>query len=177
MYIGLEMKGWVNRGFLQIWPKNVRIKNLFWIAGSTAWWCSPSLDIACTEHEDCIQKAQERFNRWRQEPDNVNIVPPNLRSVVYCTAVSYGGEDVWNFLWERYKAAQVASEKDKFMYALACAREPWLLTRYLNWSLTSDSGIRRQDGSYVFRSVGAKLYGRDLTFNYVRDKWDAIFKR
>ncbi|GFU02027.1 aminopeptidase N [Trichonephila clavipes] len=48
---------------------------------------------------------------------------------------------------------------------------------YLNWSLTSDSGIRRQDGSYVFRSVGAKLYGRDLTFNYVRDKWDAIFKR
>ncbi|GFT12414.1 aminopeptidase N [Nephila pilipes] len=128
-------------------------------------------------HEDCIQKAQERFNRWRQDPDNVNIVPPNLRSVVYCTAVSHGGEDVWNFLWARYKAAKIASEKDKFMYSLACAREPWLLTRYLNWSLTSESGIRRQDGSYVFRSVGAKLYGRDLTFNYIRDKWDVIFKR
>ncbi|GBO04037.1 Histone-lysine N-methyltransferase SETMAR, partial [Araneus ventricosus] len=49
--------------------------------------------------------------------------------------------------------------------------------QYLNWSLTSDSGIRRQDGSYVFRSVGAKLYGRDLTFNYIRDKWDVIFQR
>ncbi|GIY36508.1 aminopeptidase N [Caerostris extrusa] len=80
-------------------------------------------------------------------------------------------------MWQRYKVEQVASEKDKFMYALACAQEPWLLTRYLNWSLSSESGIRRQDGSYVFRSVGAKLYGRDLTFNYIRDKWNVIFDR
>ncbi|XP_054718668.1 aminopeptidase Ey-like [Uloborus diversus] len=139
--------------------------------GSTLGW------MCLYGYEDCVQKAQEKFNAWKQNPENVEIISPNLRSLVFCTAVKHGGEEAWEFLWERYKAAQIASEKDKFMYALACAKEPWLLTRYLNWSLSSDSGIRRQDGSYVFRSVGAKLYGRDLTFNYIRDKWNVIFER
>ncbi|KFM56852.1 Aminopeptidase N, partial [Stegodyphus mimosarum] len=128
-------------------------------------------------YKNCVEKAQEKFQLWKEDPTNVEIIPPNLRSVVYCTAVRHGGEEAWNFVWERYKVAQIASEKDKFMYSLACAQEPWLLTRYLNWSLSSDSGIRRQDGSYVFRSIGSKLYGRDLTFNYIRDKWDVVFER
>ncbi|XP_042901838.1 aminopeptidase N [Parasteatoda tepidariorum] len=129
------------------------------------------------DYPDCIKTAQQKFEEWRRDPTNTNVIPPNLRSVVYCSAVKNGGEDVWNFIWEQYKKAQIASEKDKFMYSLACAKEPWLLTRYLNWSLSSDSGIRRQDGSYVFRSVGSKLYGRDITFNYIRDKWNIVFER
>ncbi|CAL1295996.1 unnamed protein product [Larinioides sclopetarius] len=158
-----EQLGWEESSDENILTQYKRVSTLAWLCGYG--------------YKDCVQKAQEKFDQWRQQPENVNIVPPNLRSVVYCTAVRNGGQEVWDFLWGRYKTAQVASEKDKFMYALACAREPWLLTRYLNWSLTSDSGIRRQDGSYVFRSVGAKLYGRDLTFNYIRDKWNVIFQR
>lgn len=128
-------------------------------------------------HKHCVKTAQEKFDQWRADTNNLEIIPPNLRGLVMCTAVKYGGEDVWNFLWEKYKAAHIASEKDKFMFSLACTTEPWLLTRYLNWSLTPDSGIRRQDGGYVFRTIGTKLYGRDLTFNYIRDKWTVIFER
>lgn len=151
-------------------PAGESILKQFMRSSTLAWMCSYG-------YKDCVTKAQEKFDQWKKDTSNTAIIPPNHRNVVFCTAVKHGGEEAWNFLWEKYKKAHIASEKDKFMYALACAKEPWLLTRYLNWSLASDSGIRRQDGSYVFRSVGSKLYGRDLTFNYIRDKWNIIFTR
>ncbi|KAG8193547.1 hypothetical protein JTE90_003756 [Oedothorax gibbosus] len=158
-----EALGWNESPDENILQQYKRVSTLGWLCGY--------------DYPDCVTKAQEKFDQWRKTPDDTSIISPNLRGVVYCTAVRHGGRAVWDFLWSRYAKEQIASEKDKFMYALACAREPWLLTRYLNWSLSSDSGIRRQDGSYVFRSVGGKLYGRDLTFNYIRDKWGAIFER
>lgn len=128
------------------------------------------------EYKDCIDTAKAMFQRWRENPTDLTIISPNLRGIVYCAAVRHGSQDVWDFLWQQYQSTLVASERDKFMHSLACAKEPWLLTRYLDWSMNSSSGIRRQDGSYVFRSVGSKLYGRDIAFNYLRDKWNQVFE-
>lgn len=155
--------GWEETANENILRQYTRINALNWMCGYG--------------HKDCLKTAQEKFDQWRKDPENDKIIPPNLRSVVYCNAVKHGGEEVWDFIWQRYKTAQIASQKNKFMFSLACAKEPWLLSRYLNWSLSSNSGIRRQDGSAVFRAIGSKLFGRDLTFNYLRDKWNVIFDR
>lgn len=58
-----------------------------------------------------------------------NRVPPNLRSAIYCSMVATGGEDAWDFLWEKFKEAHVVSEADKLRTALSCSPQPWILNR------------------------------------------------
>ena len=56
----------------------------------------------------------------------------NLRKETYCSAISEGNEQEWNFLWERFRSSYgyVASEKSIILNALACTKEVWLLNRY-----------------------------------------------
>ena len=57
-------------------------------------------------------------------------MPRELKSVIYCQAIKYGGVDEWDFLWERYQRSNVESEKTKYLSALGCSSETWLLNRY-----------------------------------------------
>ena len=41
-------------------------------------------------------------------------------------------------------------------------------------SIDSDSGIRKQDGSTVIRSVATNSIGRDLVWNWLRNDWTRI---
>ena len=54
----------------------------------------------------------------------------NLKEETYCSAISEGNEQEWNFLWERFRGSDVASEKSIILNALACTKEVWLLNRY-----------------------------------------------
>lgn len=58
-------------------------------------------------------------------------VPPNLRSSIYCSIVAVGGEEAWDFMWERFRAAPVVSEGDKLRTALSCSPIPWILNRWV----------------------------------------------
>lgn len=46
--------------------------------------------------------------------------------------------------------------------------------RFLNWSLTEGSGIRKADGRSVISRVAINNVGRDLAFDFIRDKWDRV---
>merc|ERR1712179_204635 len=101
-------------------------------------------------NEDCVDKVRAQFRVWmeRLNPDTAaaNPVDVNMKQIVYCNAIRYGGEREWDFGWERYQKSNVGSEKSVFLGALACTKEVWLLNRYLNMSLTEESGVRKQDG-------------------------------
>jgi len=56
-------------------------------------------------------------------------ISPNLKAIIYCTAISYGSEEEWDFAWKMYKTTTVASEKDLLLDALGCSRETWILAR------------------------------------------------
>lgn len=56
-------------------------------------------------------------------------IHPNLRKVIYCSAIANGDEDDWEFAWKEYQKATVPAEKDKLRYALSCTKEIWLLNR------------------------------------------------
>ncbi|XP_054161981.1 aminopeptidase N-like [Oppia nitens] len=127
----------------------------------------------------CTQQSMQLFNQWREYVENKqfkNPIHPNLRSIVYCTAIENGSEEDWNFLWNQFLNVSVASEKDKLLRSLACSREPWLLSRFMWRAFNGSSGIRKQDASYVFRSVATSNYGRDIAYNYLRDQWHHIVK-
>lgn len=56
-------------------------------------------------------------------------IHPNLRSVVYCSAIAKGGEEEWEFGWSQFKSSTLASEASKLMSALACTTKTLLLDR------------------------------------------------
>ena len=41
-------------------------------------------------------------------------------------------------------------------------------------AFTADSGVRRQDATYVFSSVARNDLGRCLAWDYLRDQWKRI---
>jgi len=128
--------------------------------------------------EDCQQKAQEKFASWMGmvEPDaeRQNPVDVNLKYETYCNAISDGGEKEWDFAWERYTKSHVASEKSTLLSSLGCTKQVWLLNRFLNMSLTPESGVRKQDGSGVISSVARNTVGRYLAFDFIQDQWKAV---
>lgn len=98
-----------------------------------------------------------------------------MRNVVYCTAIRHGGEKQWNFLWEQYKKSNVASEKSTMLDALGCTRELWLLNRLLEWSITPNSGIRKQDSASVFSAVATNNVGYYIAKHFLFTRIKDIF--
>jgi aminopeptidase N len=63
-------------------------------------------------------------------------VDVNLKYQTYCNAIADGGQEEWDFAWERYQNSNVASEKATILRALACTKEVWLLNRLvLGWNI------------------------------------------
>lgn len=126
---------------------------------------------------DCEEKSRELFTEWMNvvNPDKVNPVPLDLRSVVYCTAVRLGGEREWNFLWKRYGISNVGTEKVMILSSLGCSREIWLLQRYLDWSLEESSGVRKQDSGIVFSSIATGDIGFHLAKAFLEERIEDIF--
>lgn len=102
---------------------------------------------------------------------NIVRISPNLKMVVYCTAIRFGGQIEWDFAWQRYLETNVGSEKDLLLHSLGCTRENWLLSRYLDWMVTENSGIRKQDAGRVLNSIASNSIGQPLAFNFLRNKW------
>ncbi|XP_070497871.1 aminopeptidase N-like [Chironomus tepperi] len=125
---------------------------------------------------DCIKRSVEYFNTWmvETEPDHINPIPLNLRPCIYCTAVRNGNEKQWKFLWQRYVNSNVGAEKSMIISALSCAKEQWILSRYLEWSLNSTL-VRKQDASIVFSGVARDEIGFHLARNFFFDRIDDIY--
>ncbi|XP_063912519.1 aminopeptidase N-like isoform X2 [Zophobas morio] len=125
---------------------------------------------------NCISDAQDLFKQYMKKPSDKNIISKELRSVIYCTAIRHGGEKEWDFLWGQYKKSNVASEKNTIMNALGCTREMWLLRRYLEWSITPNSGIRKQDSSSVFGAVAGNDIGFYVAKHFLNTKIKEIHR-
>lgn len=135
-----------------------------------------ALSTACSYGiSDCEALATELFDTWRSNPSN-NSIPPNLRSTVYCSAIATGGEEAWDFAWKMFLNATVVSEADKLRGALACSLEPWILQRYLQYSL-DPTKIRRQDATSTINSIARNVVGQGLVWDFVRANWETLFRQ
>ncbi|KAK2867020.1 hypothetical protein Q8A67_025137 [Cirrhinus molitorella] len=135
-----------------------------------------ALRVACsTGLENCTTLVKTWFKQWMDNP-TVNPIKANLRSAVYCSAIAAGGEQEWDFAWQQFENATVASEKDKLRAAMTCATEPWLLNRYLKYTL-DPSKIRKQDATSTIISIASNVVGQSLAWNFVRANWEYIFNQ
>uniref|UniRef100_H3D2Z0 Aminopeptidase n=1 Tax=Tetraodon nigroviridis TaxID=99883 RepID=H3D2Z0_TETNG len=131
---------------------------------------------ACSVGEEsCRELTRSWFRKWMENPAS-NPIHPNLKSSVYCSAIANGGVEEWNFAWSMFRNATLASEASRLRGALACTRQPWLLNKYLKFSL-DPTKIRRQDSTSTIQSVAANVVGMPLAWNFIRENWDHIFQQ
>lgn len=123
---------------------------------------------------ECQELATSLFQHW-QNTDN-NTIHPNLRSAIYCSAVATGGLEAWNFLWEKFLEAPVVSEADRIRAALACSTEPWILQRYLEYTI-DPTKIRKQDATSTINSIASNVVGQSLAWDFIRSNWKLLFSQ
>ncbi|KAM9460800.1 aminopeptidase N-like [Clarias gariepinus] len=132
-----------------------------------SWSCSVGV-------QGCRDLTRRWFKQWMQDPEH-NRIHPNLRSTVYCNAIAAGGVEEWDFCWTMYKKATVAAEAVKLRSALSCAKQPWLLNRFLGYTLDPEK-IRKQDASGTIGSISSNVLGQPLAWDFVRANWEYLFK-
>ncbi|NXN85872.1 AMPN Aminopeptidase, partial [Bombycilla garrulus] len=123
---------------------------------------------------ECQDLAKKYLQQWQNT--STNPVPPNLRSSIYCSMVATGGEDTWDFIWEKFQEAPVVSEADKLRTALTCSTQPWILNRYLQYTLDSTK-IRRQDATSTINSIASNVVGQPLVWDFIRGNWRTLFSQ
>jgi len=132
------------------------------------------LKVLCRlDHVECNENSRYLMDQWMSvpDPDTENPIPTSVRDTVLCSAIGNGNETTWDFLWSRYNNSNNGNEKVSIMNALACSKEVWILERYLEMSLTEDSGVRKQDGYRVIVGVSKNIVGRYIAWDWIRANW------
>jgi aminopeptidase N len=136
------------------------------------------LQWACKLNEtECTKKSDELFTAWHT--NSSQRIPRNARPAVYCTAIKRGTTDDWEFLWNKYLEANLASEKKIIINALGCSTNKTILQTYLERAIKMydpvNAAIRRQDVSAVFASVySAGPLGVTATLEFLIDKRNPV---
>uniref|UniRef100_A0A4W3JRV3 Aminopeptidase n=1 Tax=Callorhinchus milii TaxID=7868 RepID=A0A4W3JRV3_CALMI len=130
------------------------------------------------------QQTTPLYNHFKVKTENWTVpseghqeqIPLNLKTTVYCNAIALGGEEEWEFAWKMFKSATIATEEAKLRSAMACSKEPWILQRYLDYTLDSEK-IRKQDATSTIGYIANNVVGQPLAWNFVRAKWNFIFEQ
>ncbi|NWY55925.1 AMPN Aminopeptidase, partial [Chionis minor] len=135
-----------------------------------------AINTACSYGiPECLNLSAQYYEDWQKNIAQ-NPIPPNLRSSIYCSIVATGGEEAWDFIWKRFQEATVVSEADKLRTALSCSREPWILNRYLQYTLDPKK-IRKQDATATINSIASNVVGQPLAWDFIRSNWKALFSQ
>ncbi len=130
--------------------------------------------MTTANHEGAMNEALTRFDKFITDEQENNI-SPDIRLSIYKTVVRERGEVGYHQIFNRLQAASNTSDFNEFsrcMYALAFAKDPSLIKTTLEMSLSPI--IRSQDTVYLIREVSRNPYGVDVTWDFVRDNYDAI---
>lgn len=58
------------------------------------------------------------------------MISPNLRWLVSCTAVAYGGPDEYTFVYIKYGETALGNEKNEYLRAMSCTRNEIIIQKY-----------------------------------------------
>ncbi|NWR74892.1 AMPQ Aminopeptidase, partial [Centropus unirufus] len=125
--------------------------------------------------QDCLDLSSELYARWMDNPEYK--IPILIRRPVCCYAVAAGSEKEWDFALEMYNHTNSTKEdKDILLSAMSCAREPWLLYRYLQYGLR-DSLFSSNSSSVIILHVATKDIGHRITWEFVTENWPLLRER
>jgi len=119
-----------------------------------------------------VAEAQKRF---ALHCDGTKIIPADLRGAVYATVLKHGNEDTFDEMLTLFRAADLHEERVRILRVLGAVRQPELIKRVLEFSLSDE--VRSQDTCFVVGGATNSRVGREMSWNFVKDKWDEFYKR
>jgi len=122
-------------------------------------------------HEEVIKEAKHRFELFLQDPSKL---PADLRFEVYKAVVRNGGSKEYEQVFHIVKTADMHEEKLRALRALGYTRDKETLLKTLDLSFSEH--VKSQDIFYVTHSCGATAFGRDITWNYIKENWSQFDK-
>jgi len=108
-----------------------------------------------------------------------DLANPTLDPMTRQTLISVAAAAGDQALYERYLAAMRAAKTPDEYYnwfnSLAAFRDPTLLRRTLDWTLTPE--VKNQDAGGLIARVVANPYGRELGWSWVEQNWERVLAR
>ncbi|XP_066966092.1 aminopeptidase N-like [Macrobrachium rosenbergii] len=126
-------------------------------------------------HTHCVNQSRVLFEQWMKDPDNYTVAS-NVAEAVYCSVINTGGQEMWEFAWDRFHLTRTAHQRKALGKALGCASDTWLLARYLEAGIHTESGLRRQDLSHVFEAVANSDVGSYVAWQFFEQRFKQIIK-
>ncbi|XP_006821160.1 aminopeptidase N-like [Saccoglossus kowalevskii] len=126
--------------------------------------------MACRHGDsNCKADAMQYFQNWL---DN-GVEPPNdMRSVIYSTGVAESDSNTWDVLWDIIQTRpQLQDDETALRNALTRSPEPWVLNRYMSWSMNYSI---ISDGQYIIQQVGESPTGSSVAFDFIIEHWDSL---
>jgi len=120
-------------------------------------------------YRDCLERAGNLFAAWI---DDDEAVEPELRDIVYSTALARGGRTEWNYLRGQLDLTDDAQERYRILYALSGSTSDFRTTKLLDETIDGNSGLRREDAFVVYSAVGASK--PRLQFDWLESKYDDV---
>lgn len=89
--------------------------------------------LSWLDDKDTINEARKRFEQHVKSGDSL---PADLRSACYKTVLRAGGIDEFNTMLSLYRSTDLHEEKDRISRALGAAKDPQLLEKVLEFSVS-----------------------------------------
>lgn len=121
-------------------------------------------------HTNCVKQSKDIYKSFMDESKPVEV---NIRAAVYCTAIREGGEQEFNFLWNKYRGENVQAEQVTILTALGCSSNKTQLHKYLDLILSD--AVRLQDRQTAFSGTyTSSAENVNMVWEYVQDNYKKI---
>ena len=113
--------------------------------------------------------AAEALRRFDEVTRAGTPVAPDVRGAVYGLVVEGRGTEGYETVLRVYREAELHEEKNRCLRALGSSNDRDLLRRTLEFSLSDE--VRGQDTPLCVAGVATNPLGRDLAWDFLREKW------
>ncbi|XP_063377572.1 uncharacterized protein LOC134664758 [Cydia fagiglandana] len=130
-----------------------------------------TLHFACLlGHERCVTESRERFVSLK---DHNVWVHGGIRRNVYVVGVREGDEQDFNFILSRFRSSNLAHDQLEMLRAMGATKNPALLTRYLELTLTDEVRSHDKANSFSYALLGNKE-NAPVILEFVKNNIDAM---
>ncbi|KAJ6002901.1 Alanine/arginine aminopeptidase [Penicillium sp. IBT 35674x] len=124
--------------------------------------------------EGIIAEAKRRFDLWATGQDK-SAIHTNLRSVIFSLNVSEGGRKEYDAVKAEYLRTDSVDGKEICLAAMGRAKEPALVTDYLDFVFSDKVAIQDMHSGAV--SLAANSRVRHLLWEYIKSNWSSVEAR
>jgi puromycin-sensitive aminopeptidase len=117
-----------------------------------------------------INEAKKLWNERDSKPIHADI-----RNTIFRIIASNGGEKEWKIFEKLYKEEKMHEEKDRYGYALTSFKDKTLIEKTLKFIMGND--VKTQDAPHLLASLWQNPFGRDLTWQFVKNNWEILLKK